>query len=223
MLVRNPQQLQILRDNGKIHQEVFATIKQQVLGVGNTGMQAEQIAKDILAKHGASSAFLGAYGYPANIIVSINDTVVHGVPTHEPYKDGDVVTIDFGVKKHKLLTDAAFTVIIGKPKRPQDVEIIQAARDALHLGIAQAKTGNTTGDIGSAIWDEITSRGFHIVKDLTGHGLGTSIHEKPNIFNYGKAGRGFVLGDGQYIAIEPIVGMSSGEIYDTDHFSINME
>lgn len=158
MLVRNPQQLQILRDNGKIHTEVFDRIRRDVLNVGNTGMEAEQIAKEVLTANRATSAFLGAYGYPANIIVSINDTVVHGVPTHEPYKDGDVVTIDFGVKRNKLLTDAAFTVVIGEPNRPEDLDIIQTARDALHLGIQQAKTGNTTGDIGSVIWEEVTGR-----------------------------------------------------------------
>jgi len=144
MLVSNDRQLQIIRDNGKIHAEVFDEVRASFLNVGNTGQEIESLAKEILMKHNATSAFLGQYGYPANVIISINDTVVHGVPTHEPFVDGDVVTVDFGVKRDKLLTDAAFTVIIGSPKDPSHEKIIRAAREALDLGMAQAKTGYTT-------------------------------------------------------------------------------
>lgn len=118
-------------------------------------------------KHNATSAFLGQYGYPANVIVSINDTVVHGVPTHEPFEDGDVVTIDFGVKKDKLLTDAAFTIIIGTPQDPSHTKLIETAQKALQLGMKQARTGKATGDIGHAIYEHVTKSGFHIVKELT--------------------------------------------------------
>ena len=223
MLVTSSKQLQILRDNGKIHQEVFDVVRQNFLNPGNTGMEIERAATEILRKYQSQSAFRWAYSYPANTIVSLNETVVHGVPTDQPFEEGDVVTIDFGVKREKLLTDAAFTVIIWKPKDPDHQRMIDVSREALALGIAQAITGNTTWDVGSAIWEHVTGAGFHIVKELTWHGLGTSIHEKPNVYNYGQPGRWSVFGDGQYVAIEPIVGLTTWEIYEAENFAIKMK
>ena len=122
------------------------------------------------------SAFLGQYKYPANIILSVNDVVVHGVPMNIPFESGDVVKVDYGIRYRGYLTDAATTIIIGEPKNVRHVRCIQVAKDALAAGIAQAKAGNFVGDISAAIETTVIQGGFHIIRELTGHGLGTQIH-----------------------------------------------
>ena len=136
------------------------------------------------------SAFLGQYKYPANIILSVNDVVVHGVPADIPFESGDVVKVDYGIRYKTFLTDAATTIIIGEPKNARHVRCIEVAKDALAAGIAQAKAVNFVGDISAAIETTVTQGGFHIIRELTGHGLGTQIHEKPDIYNFRRPDKG---------------------------------
>lgn len=223
MIVTDPKILQLLRDAGKIHREIidelFAT---GLLGVWHTGIEVEEWIQEAQKKRWVESAFLGQYKYPANIILSVNDVVVHGVPMNIPFESGDVVKVDYGIRYKWYLTDAATTIIIGTPKNPRHVRCIEVAREALAAGIAQAKAGNFVGDISSAIETTVTQGGFHIIRELTGHGLGTQIHEKPDIYNFGKPGKGERLKSGMYVAIEPIVGFSTGKIFDTGKHAICM-
>lgn len=119
----------------------------------------------------------------------MNDVVVHGVPMDIPFESGDVVKVDYGIRYKGYLTDAATTIIIGTPKNTRHVRCIEVAREALAAGIAQAKAGNFVGDISAAIETTVTNGGFHIIRELTGHGLGTEIHEKPDIYNFGRPGK----------------------------------
>ena len=128
MIINQAKQLQIVRDNGKIHQEI-AHMARELLVAGNAGMTLETMVREQLARHRCESAFLGQYGFPAHCIININDTVVHGVPDNQVFQDGDVVTFDFGVKRENLLTDAAFTVVIGGgfPEKQKCIDCANAA------------------------------------------------------------------------------------------------
>lgn len=224
MIIQDTKTLKILRDAGKIHREIIDWLmKSGLLVPWNTGIQIEEWIKKEQKIHGVESAFLGQYDYPANIILSVNDVVVHGVPMDIPFESGDVLKVDYGIRYQWYLTDAATTVIIGKPSNPRHQECINAAREALRLWLKQARSWNTTGDIGFAIHTYITEAGFHIIRELTGHGLGTKIHEKPDIYNYGKQGKGDILKKGMYVAIEPIVWFSTRKVFDTGKFAICME
>ncbi len=224
MIVSDPKILQILRDAGMIHRDIIdGLMKSGLLDIGRTGIEIEEWIKKAQKEHGVESAFLGQYKYPANIILSVNDVVVHGVPQDIPFESGDVVKVDYGIRYLGYLTDAATTLIIGTPKNVRHVRCIEVARDALAAGIAQAKAGNYVGDISAAIETTVTRGWFHIIRELTGHGLGTQIHERPDIYNFGKPGKGERLKAWMYVAIEPIVGFSTRHIYDTGKHAICME
>lgn len=224
MIVQDAKTLKILRDAGKIHCEIIdGLMRSGLLVPGHTGIQVEEWIKKAQKIHWVESAFLGQYGYPANIILSVNDVVVHGVPMDIPFEAGDVLKVDYGIRYQWYLTDAATTLILGKPSDSRHQKCINAAREALRLWLAQARSWNTTGDIGYVIQKYVEEAGFHIIRELTGHGLGTKIHEKPDIYNYGKQGKGDILKKGMYVAIEPIVGFSTRKIFDTGKFAICMD
>jgi methionyl aminopeptidase len=224
MIVTDPKILQILRDAGKIHREIIDELFQTgLLNIGHTGLEVEEWIIQAQKKRGVESAFLGQYGYPANIILSVNDVVVHGVPMDIPFESGDVLKVDYGIRYQGYLTDAATTIIIGEPRNARHVRCIEVAREALLAGMKQAIAGNFVGDISAAIETTVVGGGFHIIRELTGHGLGTQIHEKPDIYNFGRAGKGERLKSGLYIAIEPIVGFSTGKIFDTGKHAICMD
>jgi len=224
MIISDANILTLLRDAGKIHREIIdGLMRSGLLVPGHTGLQVEEWIKKEQKIHGVESAFLGQYGYPANIILSVNDVVVHGVPMDIPFESGDVLKVDYGIRYKGYLTDAATTIILGTPSDPRHQECIDVAREALWLGLEQARSGNTTGDIGYVVQKHVEEAGFHIIRELTGHGLGTKIHEKPDIYNYGKRGKWEILKKGMYIAIEPIVGFSTRHIFDTGKFAICMD
>ncbi|MDD5770281.1 MAG: type I methionyl aminopeptidase [Candidatus Gracilibacteria bacterium] len=222
-IVKNERELQIMRENAKVHKEVFEEIK-KIAKPGITGYDIDKLAGDICKKYNVLCGFKGVYNFPANLCISVNSCVVHGVPSKKMiFQDGDVVKFDFGVKdkKHGLNTDAAFTMIIGDG--PYSIEVkrfLQVSQEALYKGVAKAIVGNKVGDIGNAIQKHIESNGYFIVKDLTGHGIGYNLHEKPYIPNFGKAGTGEMLKENMTIAIEPIIGFSSGKIKDKGGFEI---
>jgi len=224
MIVSDSKILQILRDAGKIHREIIDELFQTgLLSEWHTGIEIEEWIIQAQKKRGVESAFLGQYKYPANIILSVNDVVVHGVPADIPFESGDVVKVDYGIRYKTFLTDAATTIIIGTPNNVRHVRCIEVLKDALVAGIEQAKAGNFVGDISAAIETTVTQGGFHIIRELTGHGLGTKIHEKPDIYNFRRPDRGEKLQSWLYIAIEPIVGFTTGKIFDTQNFAICMD
>ncbi|RKW24373.1 type I methionyl aminopeptidase [Candidatus Gracilibacteria bacterium] len=218
------QEIHILRQNAKIHKEIFEEIK-KILKDGTTAIEVDNLCGELAKKHGVLCGFKGVYGFPNNICISVNDVVVHGRCLPEVvFKDGDLVTFDFGVKDKKfgINTDAAFSVVIGgNDKNPRAAKMIEANIKALEEGIKMARAGNTTGDIGAVIQKVVEQEyGFKIVKELTGHAVGKKLHEKPYIYNYGKAGSGQRLKVGMVLAIEPILGETSGQITDRGDWEI---
>ncbi len=181
---------------------------------GKTPMDLEKKAEQLfreLQNEKAEPGFKGYRGYPNICCISVNNAVVHGIPTNTPFKPGDLVTIDCGVKLKGLNTDAAISVIAGGDGcgSEQTRRLNAATRKALYAGIEQVKPGAKLGDIGHAIATVVESAGFSIIKNLTGHGIGYKLHEDPQVLNYGKKGAGEALVPGMTIAIEPIV--SAGE------------
>ncbi|MCD5374995.1 type I methionyl aminopeptidase [Candidatus Gracilibacteria bacterium] len=216
-------ELNIMRKNGLVHKQVFDAVK-KMLVPGVSAKQVDDLALKICKQEGVLSAFTGVYGYKYTLQTSVNNVVVHGRPLQSIiFEQGDVVTIDFGVKdkKHGICTDAAFTMIVGdSDKYPEKKEFLRVGEKALQKGLEQATAGNTVGDIGSAIEKYVLKHGYHIIRELTGHGVGKTLHEQPYIYNYGTPGTGTKLKAGMTLAIEPILGLTSGQITDKGDWEI---
>jgi methionyl aminopeptidase len=210
-------ELNVMRDNGKIHKKIFEEIKKIAL-VGTSAKDIDDLALKICKEAGVLSAFTGVYWYQYTLQTSVNNVVVHGRPLASIiFQEGDVVTFDFGVKdkKYGICTDAAFTMIIGdENKHPQYKKFLEVGKEALQRWIAQAKHWNRVWDIGNAIQNYVEENGYHIIRELTGHGLGRTLHEQPYIYNYGEVGKWAKIKAGMTLAIEPILGYSSGNIID---------
>lgn len=219
-------ELEVLRSNAKVHKKVFDAIKTRVQ-VGTSAKEINELCLQICTEHNVIPAFHRVYGFPAYICISVNDVVVHGIPRDEIiFQEGDVVTFDFWVKDKEVgvNTDAAFTIIVGDgPHKPEVVEFLEVNQKALYKWIAEARVGNTVGDIGYAIQSYVEKKGFHIVKELTGHGVGKKLHEEPYVYNYGKKWSGKKLKKWMVLAIEPIIGFSSGNIVDKGDWEIYIE
>ncbi len=210
-------ELDVMRANAKIHKKVFDAIKAFVKP-WITAKEVDKLAGDICNQAWVLAGFKWVYGFPNNLCLSINDVVVHGLPRDEiVFKDWDVATFDFWVKdkKYGINTDAAFTMIVWEgPHDPEAERLLKVTQKALYKWIAQARAGNKVWDIGNAIQTYVEKHGFHIVRDLTGHGIWKKLHEEPYIYNYGIPGTGRKLKKWMTLAIEPIVGQTSWQITD---------
>ena len=189
--------------------EVIKTIRP-----GSTGIQADQIAEDYIRSRQGYPSFKG-YGdpkFPSSLCISVNQAVVHGIPTNNPFKDGDVISLDCGAYLNGYHGDVAYTVILGTPA-PGIIELCVATKKSLYLGIAEAKQGNRLGDIGFAIQNYIEKeKKYGVVRELVGHGVGKDLHEAPDVSNYGKRGNGQILKEGMILAIEPMVNLGTRQI-----------
>jgi len=210
--LKTPEQIEIMREGGKILHMILERLAKAVRP-GLKTIELDALARELLVQHDAEASFLNYNGFPAALCVSINEEIVHGLPSGRILKDGDVVKLDFGVLYKGFHTDSARTVLAG-PGSPKNKKLISITERALELGIEQARAGNTTGDIGHAIQSYVESEGFNVVRDLVGHGIGRSVHEEPEVLNYGESGEGIALEPGMVIAIEPMVVEGSWKITD---------
>lgn len=210
-------ELNIMRKNGLVHKQVFDAVK-KMLVPGVSAKQVDDLALKICKQEWVLSAFTGVYGYKYTLQTSVNNVVVHGRPLQSIiFEQGDVVTIDFWVKdkKHGICTDAAFTMIVwDSDKYPEEKEFLRVWEKALQKWLEQATAGNTVWDIWSAIEKYVLKHGYHIIRELTGHGVGKTLHEQPYIYNYGTPWTGTKLKAWMTLAIEPILGLTSGQITD---------
>jgi methionyl aminopeptidase len=207
--IKSAEEIAVMRQSGRIVAEILRTLIEQI----RPGMKTKDmdiIAEKELKKRGAESSFKGYHGYPATICVSINDQIVHGIPGDIILKEGDIVSLDFGAKYKGFHGDAAVTVPIGKVK-PEAQRLIDTTREALEKGIAAARAGGRLGDISAAIQAHAESKGYSLVREYTGHGIGRKMHEDPQIPNnteppYGiPAGTGVELKKGMTLALEPML------------------
>ncbi|MBP9821891.1 MAG: type I methionyl aminopeptidase [Candidatus Pacebacteria bacterium] len=211
MQIKTPQQIELMREGGHILAEVLDVL----VASAKAGIQTKDLdamARDLIIARGAKPAFLNYNGFPASLCVSINEEIVHGLPSERKLKDGDLVKLDLGVLHKGFYTDSARSVIIGSVGRLDLRKLVDITAEALAIGIENAKVGNTLGDVGHAIHEYVKSQKMDVVRDLIGHGIGTELHEEPEVPNYGKRGEGPVLKAGMVIAIEPMVVLGSHKI-----------
>ncbi len=202
-----------MRESGRMLATVLAAIKPKVVAGVSTKQLADEAAKELESLGGIPS-FKGYQGFPDVICISVNDEVVHGIPSTEIIiKDGDIVGLDFGVTYKGMITDSAISVISGKPKQKGHILLLTDTENAMMAGVASLKDQVRTGDIGSAIENSLKHRKYGIVRDLVGHGVGHEVHEDPNIPNVGRPNTGPWLSKGMTIAIEPMVTLGSEAVY----------
>ncbi len=205
--LKSHREIEIMARGGKILADTVKLMEQSVKP-GMTTADLDHIAEDFIRSHkGAVPSFKGLYNFPASICSSINNEIVHGIPSKKRVLlEGDVVSIDVGVQYEGYHTDSATTVAVGTVS-DESAHLLQATRDALSAGVSAAVAGNHIGDIGAAVQAVAEAAGFSVVRDLVGHGIGTGFHEEPQVPNYGKPNRGIRLVPGLTIAIEPMVNV----------------
>ncbi|MDP4000143.1 MAG: type I methionyl aminopeptidase [bacterium] len=178
---------------------------------GVSGAELDRAAEQAIRDRGGVPAFKGYRGYGATLCLSINEQVVHGIPGERTLADGDLASLDLGVKLDGYYVDTAVTVSVGT-SRPEAERLRQATEAALGIALRQARAGNTTGDLGAAVESYVTEQGFAVVRDCVGHGIGKGLHEDPSVPNYGKKGKGSRFSAGQVVAIEPMVVAGSPQL-----------
>lgn len=210
--VKTPHEIAAMRDSGRMLASVLQLLKSR-LQPGMSTKELADIARSELEGLGGEPSFLGYQGFPDVICISINQEVVHGIPTASKIvNEGDIVGLDFGVTVKGMITDAAISVIAGKPKQKGHIHLLEDTENALLAGIASVHDRVRTGDIGFAVEDSLKHRPYGIVRDLVGHGVGHAVHEDPNIPNYGRANTGPWLDQGMTIAIEPMVTLGTDRV-----------
>jgi methionyl aminopeptidase len=211
--VKTASEIQAMRESGRMLAQVLQIVKPRTVP-GVTTKELADIAARELAALGGEPAFLGYQGFADVICISVNDQVVHGIPSAERVlADGDIVGLDFGVKYRGMITDGAISVIAGKPLKPAHQKLVEITERSLQAGIAAVHGNVRTGDIGAAIEAVLKPAGYGIVRDLVGHGVGHVVHEDPNIPNYGRANTGPWLEAGMTIAIEPMATLGTERVY----------
>lgn len=216
IIIKNENQIEVLREGGKRLAQVLRTVAQAVKP-GITTLELDAIARSEIEKLGDTAAFLNykpegaSRPYPAALCTSVNNHIVHGLPNNYTLKQGDIVALDLGIKHKGLFTDHAISVAVGEVSKEAH-DLMHVAENALYAGVEMARAGNTVGDISYAIEQVVRPHGYGIVRELSGHGVGVHIHEDPYIPNYGKPGTGAKLKPGMVIAIEPMINMGSQKI-----------
>ncbi|MFN8007835.1 MAG: type I methionyl aminopeptidase [Terriglobia bacterium] len=208
--LKTPDEIAIMRECNLIVNEVLSTLR-GCCQAGMTTLELDRIAEDMTRKKKGRPAFKGYNGFPATLCVSVNEEVVHGIPSKRVLRDGDIVSIDYGIHYHGYYGDAAITVPVGTIG--EDLKfLLQTTEECLMLGIRQALPGNHLADISAAIQTHAETRGFSLVKEYSGHGVGKSLHEEPVVFNYVANGRGIALKPGLVLAIEPMVNQGTDKV-----------
>ena len=203
IIIKTAQEIAIMGEAGRIVAAVIAALT-RAIAPGITTRELDAIAVRELKRHGAAASFKGYRGFPASICVSVNDEVVHGIPGERPLQEGDIVGLDFGAYYRGFHGDAAVTVGVGNINL-ESRSLLEVAEGALRAGIAAARQGARLGDISAAIQSHAESRGFSVVREYVGHGIGREMHEEPQIPNFGPPGQGPLLQNGMTLALEPMV------------------
>ena len=210
IVLRSDDEIALIRQAGKILAETLQRLKRAVKpGVATRAL--DTLAREEILKRSGYPAFKNYKGYPANICTSINEVVVHGIPSERKLRDGDIIAIDIGVKFRDYYADAAITLGVGKISELAQ-KLISVTERALYIGIENALPGRRLSDISASVQEHVESNGFSVVRAFVGHGIGTKIHEEPEVPNYGRRGTGLRLEAGMILALEPMVNAGSCEV-----------
>jgi methionyl aminopeptidase len=220
---KTKEEIELMRISSLLVSKTLAEVA-KIIKPGISTFELDQFAEKFILDNGATASFKGYHDFPFACCISVNDAVVHGFPTKDALKEGDIVSIDVGVFKNGFHGDSAYTFAIGEIS-PEIKQLLRVTKESLYKGIEKAVHGNRVGDIGFAI-QQYTEKehGYGVVRDLVGHGLGRKLHEDPQVPNYGKRGTGAKLKEGMVIAIEPMINLGTKNVYhDEDGWTIKTE
>jgi methionyl aminopeptidase len=212
IMIKTPLEIEKMRRSGQVVREVLEHVRQFVKPGAST-QDLENAAAGKIKELGAKPAFKGYRGYPCVLCTSVNEEVVHGIPSaSRVLRDGDIVSIDTGVILDGYYGDSAITVAVGDKVAPRTKQLLEVTRQSLERGIEAIKPGATLGDVGAAVQEVVEAEGFSVVREFVGHGIGTRLHEDPQVPNYGRRGQGQKLREGMVIAIEPMVNAGKPDV-----------
>ena len=208
--VKTEKEFELMREPCKILRDTLLHLESKIC-VGMTTKELDRIAHDYIVSYGAKPSFLGLYGFPGSICISIDDEVVHGIPSDRVIKDNEIVSVDVGVYLNGFHGDAARSFCMGNVS-PEKQRLVKVTEECFFKGIEGICVGSTIGDIGSQIQRHAEANGFSVVREMVGHGIGRKVHEDPSVPNYGRAGTGVRIRKGMALAIEPMINMGRHEI-----------
>ena len=206
--LKTAEEIELLRENNLLVSATLAEVGKHVRP-GDSPLELDKLAEEFIRSHGAEPGFLGYGGFPNTLCMSVNEEVVHGIPSAKRIlKEGDVLSVDCGTLMKGFYGDSAYTFAVGEIA-PEVADLLRVTKEALYKGVAQAKAGNRVGDVASAVQEHAERHGYSVVRELVGHGLGRKMHEEPEVPNYGARGRGPLLKEGMVICIEPMINMGA--------------
>ena len=209
--LKTDEEIELMRAANQLVGRTLAEVA-KIIAPGVSTKTLDKRAEEFIRDHGATPAFLGYQGFPGSMCISVNDQVVHRIPSHKTIlQEGDIVTLDCGTKLAGFTGDSAYTFAVGEISEEVH-KLLKTTKESLYVGIEQAVAGNRTGDIGYAVQRYCEARGYHVVRELTGHGIGVNLHESPEVPNYGKRGTGTELRNGMCICIEPMINIGSKNV-----------
>jgi len=210
IILKTSEEIEIMARASRVVAETLAMLRREVRP-GITTDELDRLAEQFIRSHGGTPAFKGYRNYPKTLCASINDQVVHGIPSKRALKEGDIIGLDLGAIVEGFYGDSAVTVAVGKVS-PRIAELLKVTEASLFAGIAQAVVGNRLSDISHAVQQHAEAAGFSVVTDFVGHGIGRQLHEEPQVPNYGKPGQGPRLQEGMVLAIEPMINMGKSGV-----------
>ena len=206
--LKTAEEIELLRENNLLVSATLAEVGKYVRP-GVSTLELDKLAEEFIRSPGAQPGFLGYGGFPNTLCMSVNEEVVHGIPSAKRIlKEGDVLSVDCGTLMKGFYGDSAYTFAVGEIA-PEVADLLRVTKEALYKGVAQAKAGNRVGDVASAVQEHAERHGYSVVRELVGHGLGRKMHEEPEVPNYGARGRGPLLKEGMVICIEPMINMGA--------------
>jgi methionyl aminopeptidase len=208
--LKSAEEIELMRQSALLVSKTLGMLAPLIVP-GAIPLELDRRAEEYIRDHGGVPGFKGLYGCPSTLLTSVNEQVVHGLPTQRPLEEGDIVSVDCGVKMNGFYGDHAFTFAVGTIK-PEVQQLLDVTLESLYLGIDQVRTGKRVGDIGATIQRYCENHGYGVVRELVGHGLGRELHEDPQVPNYGKAGSGKKLENGITLAIEPMINMGTHRV-----------
>lgn len=217
---KTEEEIELLRENNRLVSKTLGEVGKHIRP-GVSTLELDRIAEAFIRDHGAVPGFLGYNGFPNSLCVSVNEQVVHGIPSDKQVlKEGDIISVDCGTIMKGFYGDSAYTFAVGEIA-PDVRRLLDVTKEALHKGVAQVRAGNRIGDISNAVQEHAERNGFSVVRELVGHGLGRNMHESPEVPNYGARGRGPLLKEGLVICIEPMINMGSRQVvFERDGWTV---
>jgi methionyl aminopeptidase len=204
------EEIELMRESAQLVSKTLGMLAPKIVP-GAIPLELDKMAEEFIRDHGGEPGFLGMYGFPNSLCMSPNAQVVHGIPSKDPLKDGDILSVDCGVYMNDFYGDHAYTFAVGEVDADTQ-RLLADTKESLYVGIREVVVGNRIGDIGAAIQEFTEARGYGIVRELVGHGLGRKMHEEPQVPNYGRRGRGKKIQEGLVIAIEPMTNLGTHRI-----------